>query len=426
VAGPFLRTPLRANIDNILDLNTKEGRKYFESATESILPKDNLFDVEPNKFQLFMTMLATRANDIGLMENGQIALVPPDPATPLVGPFINVIVDYGRKSLEEITAWEATFVAVNNRLSQNSKILFDLLMKTLSPTGLQRIQVWREQFMINGQEAGLCLLKVIVRESYLDSNATVSTIRLNLTSLDDYIRKNGSDLVAFNAYVQSQVDGLSARGQTTQDLIVNLFKGYKAVSDEPFKNYLQQIENGHEDGSMTITAPLLMNRAVNFYKNKLTREEWEEPSDAQKEVLALRAQVETLSKASDRKQVTFELPKEKSTPKPGKGRGAVKKAQQESKPKWLTEHRPPSNPKATSFRTWSGTKWYWCEKGTGGKCDGKWRAHKPSECKGLAPGASNSDDRKRKASALKLSQANAAIIQQAKSDDDDGSEYDSA
>jgi hypothetical protein len=33
-----------------------------------------------------------------------------------------------------------------------------------------------------------------------------------------------------------------------------------------------------------------------------------------------------------------------------------------------------------------GHTWYWCSKGTGGKCE-KWRAHKPKECKGLATSA---------------------------------------
>ena len=54
-------------------------------------------------------------------------------------------------------------------------------------------------------------------------------IQMNLMMLDEYIHKNGSDLIAFTAYVQSQVDGIAARNKTTQDLIVNLFKGYKAV-----------------------------------------------------------------------------------------------------------------------------------------------------------------------------------------------------
>ena len=80
---------------------------------------------------------------------------------------------------------------------------------------------------------------------------------------------HGSDIVAFNAYVQSQSDGLAACGEIISNLLVNLFKGYKTVKDKPFLNYLQTIENGHEDGSALTDTPNLMLCAVNFYKNRL-------------------------------------------------------------------------------------------------------------------------------------------------------------
>ena len=92
----------------------------------------------------------------------------------------------------------------------------------------------------------------------MDLNATVATMRLNLTNLDEYIVTNGSDIIAFNAYVQSQIDGLAACGEISSDLLVNLSNGYKAVKDKPFLDYLQTIENGHEDGSALIDAPNLM------------------------------------------------------------------------------------------------------------------------------------------------------------------------
>jgi hypothetical protein len=28
--------------------------------------------------------------------------------------------------------------------------------------------------------------------------------------------------------------------------------------------------------------------------------------------------------------------------------------------------------------------WYWCSLATGGKCEGCWRVHKPTECRGTA------------------------------------------
>ena len=161
--------------------------------------------------------------------------------------------------------------------------------------------MWHSQYEVSGQQSGECFLKIIIRASYLDSNATVATMRLNLTNLDEYMTTNGSDIVAFNAYVQSQIDGLAARGEVTSDLLVNLFKGYKMVKDKPFIDYLQTIENGHEDGSAVVDAPHLMLRAVNFYKNRITCKQWEQKSQQEQDVLALEAKVEQLQKNVQRK-----------------------------------------------------------------------------------------------------------------------------
>ena len=384
VPGAFVRTPLRANLDVVLDLSSnKEHRKAYQSMTASLFPKDQKFDVEPNRFPTFMNVTGTRTRDIGLMVDGQgIALVPPDLNAPLIGPHINMIEEYGRLTLEQVRAWESTFIENNDRKSQNSKILFDMLMNTLSVTGLQRIQVWRDQYTINGNDAGLCLLKVIVRESYLDSNATVSTIRMNLTMLDDYIRKNGSDLTAFAAYVQSQVDGLAARNETTQDLVVNLFKGYKAVTYQPFLDYLQTIENAHEDGSAVVTAPMLMLRCKNFYQTKLTRDEWEQPSETDKTMLALQTKMETYH--NQVKTLRKQSPK-KSDQKTKNPYNKTKTKNSDEKPKWLLNHEKPKTEDMKKNRSWGGKSWHWCDKSTGGQCNGKWRVHSPSECKGFTP-----------------------------------------
>ena len=93
----------------------------------------------------------------------------------------------------------------------------------------------------------------------------VSTLHLNLTNLDEYITNNGSNLVVFTAYVQSQVDGLATSGEVTNFLIVNLFNGYKAVKDKSLLDYLRTT---HEDRSASIDAPQLLLKMVNLYKNK--------------------------------------------------------------------------------------------------------------------------------------------------------------
>ena len=40
-----------------------------------------------------------------------------------------------------------------------------------------------------------------------------------------------SDIENFNQYVKVNVDGLKARGDQTDDLMINLFKAYQVASD---------------------------------------------------------------------------------------------------------------------------------------------------------------------------------------------------
>lgn len=228
-------------------------------------------------------------------------------------------------------------------------------------------------------DSGGCLLKVIVRESYLDSNATVSTIRLQLSSLDTYVLENGTDITEVNAHVRSLMDGLAARGETSQDIFVNLIKGYKACPDVEFLEYIRALENGHEDGSAELTHDELMVKTSNYYKKRLnsSSNKWEEKKDPAAELLAMQARLRKVEKAE--KQVRIQEP----DPTGKKGRNGGKPPKEDpnqQKPSWLTKNEKPKDP--AKSRTWSGTTWYWSDESTGGKCDGAWGAHKPKDCDG--------------------------------------------
>ena len=98
--------------------------------------------------------------------------------------------------------------------------------------------VWGKQYKINGKGSGNLLLKIIIQESHLDSNATTMVIRWQLSSLDTYINTIGCDKTKFNVYVQNLLEGMASRGETTNDFLSNLFKGYQAVSNNTFVKYI--------------------------------------------------------------------------------------------------------------------------------------------------------------------------------------------
>ena len=51
----------------------------------------------------------------------------------------------------------------------------------------------------------------------------------------------------FNAHVQILLEGLASHGETTHELLSNLFKGYAATSDTPFTSYIEHKQEEHED-----------------------------------------------------------------------------------------------------------------------------------------------------------------------------------
>ena len=94
--------------------------------------------------------------------------------------------------------------------------------------------------------------------------------------------------------------------------------------------------------------------------------------------------------------------------------GSSKTNQNKERPSWLTNHEKPKPEDSKRSRQWNGKVWWWCDKSTGGKCDGKWRIHNPSECKGYTPKSDQKtkpkQGKKRSIDALKLTNANEAII----------------
>ena len=65
------------------------------------------------------------------------------------------------------------------------------------------------------------------------------SIRTQLISPDAYIGTIGCAITQFKANVKLLLAGLSARGETINYLFTNIFKGYKALSDSVFFNYIE-------------------------------------------------------------------------------------------------------------------------------------------------------------------------------------------
>ena len=155
--------------------------------------------------------------------------------------------------------------------------------------------------MVGKEPSGALLLKVIIRESHIDSNAMTAMIRTKLSSLDTYIVTIASDITEFNQYGKLLVQLLHTRGETTTDLLTNLFKGYAAASDQVFRSYIERKletweESGGDDDTMSADALMaLANENFKIMKNKGT---WNDPSANEEKITALSAKVAKLTPSS--------------------------------------------------------------------------------------------------------------------------------
>ena len=248
-------------------------------------------------------------------------------------------------------------------------------MNSLTLAGKDKVRLWLDQFILNGRESGILLLKIIIRESHLDTNATTNSIRTQLSNLGEYITTIGCDIIKFNKHVKRLLEQLNARGGETHDLLTNLFKAYVSVKDAHFVDYVNEKLSRYEEGEL-MEADQLMTLTANKYKNMMIQNQWEVPSPHDATIQALQSKVEKLPRELKR------APKITQHKNPQK-----KKEGQSSKPqcpKWLAKNEKPQTRQLSSTRMWNGNKWHWCSKETGGKCEGRWVCHPPASCEGKA------------------------------------------
>ena len=86
--------------------------------------------------------------------------------------------------------------------------------------------VWKDGYMIDGRLLGNLLLKVVLRESGLDTKHTTSHIWSSLASLDVCIKMIKDNIPKFNTYDKGLLYSLNECRETTYNLLVNLAKSY--------------------------------------------------------------------------------------------------------------------------------------------------------------------------------------------------------
>ena len=111
-----------------------------------------------------------------------------------------------------------------------------------------------------------------------------------------------SNIENFNIYIKNSVEGLKARGEKVDDLVMQLFHGYKAAADSKFIEYMETKEEKYLDGD-EMQSEIIMQLALNKYTMRKDKGEWGAHTDEQNQLTALSSEVNKLQE-NNKKLVT--------------------------------------------------------------------------------------------------------------------------
>ena len=186
-----------------------------------------------------------------------------------------------------------TYITYGTRAAQDNYTMCRYIMNSVKKNTLKRISTQTVQYHIQGYASGNCLFKVITCESRLDIKSTTSHICKSLTTLDKYMHEIGDNILKFNTYVKGLIRSLTECGEQTYDLITYLTKGYLAYRNKAFRKYITDlIECDEDDHTLVLTPDLLIVYTANKYKSLLQNHTQKKPDNVEKELIALKAEVQ--------------------------------------------------------------------------------------------------------------------------------------
>ena len=304
-ARPFALTPAQINPALYIDYSTQTGMKLFRDATS---PLTYIFDLSSKNVNIFCEKLHERAEKSGwLAPGGNVLDIPDDDNVPR-----NLITEYGRLTMENVDDHVQTFFGNQSRQAQNDIQVFHCLSSSLTQEATDKMVDETDEYTIGDTPVGIKYLKHMLDRATVDTRSTASHLRKNLTDLDSYMATINSNIEEFNNYVKINQQGLKARGERTDDLMINLFKGYAAARDATFVKYIATKQDAYDEGD-TMTTKDLMRFALNRYKNRVRDGTWGAPTAEEKRIVALSS---TLNKLKDQN-----LQLSKSIDRGGRGRG---------------------------------------------------------------------------------------------------------
>jgi len=286
--GPaaYARNPAQATA-GVIDYRTSTGMKLYQAATAPLTTK---FNMDTAGLHMFLKAAKERSQ----REMWQSIFNIPDGQ----GGMKNLFDSYGICTTEMIKAHAIGYESDQGREAQNSGQAYGFLLESLTTAAQASVQSDPSLYTLSLPDGlqvtnGPAFLKAIIRKSSIDTRSTVFHLRgeISANGLLDYMSKVSYDIELFNQFVDLQVEALMARGETTSDLLVNLFMAYLAVPDRKFVDYIEKQKDKFDEGEV-MDERKLMSVALTKFKDRKRSNQWQAPSAEAEQIVALTAQVQ--------------------------------------------------------------------------------------------------------------------------------------
>jgi hypothetical protein len=180
----FGKSPAAVSVGRDLDMTNEEDKKLYYRGASRFVAKNELFDLSSGRFLTYMERLGDRATEYGWNEEVLgILNIPEDPLN-AAGDMDNLLLNYGTISIDRVRAFEETYIHLPIRAANDTDMLYKCQMASLSESALAILLLKKGEYYVDDQPSGNLLLRVIIRESSLDNNASTSIIRTKLSILD--------------------------------------------------------------------------------------------------------------------------------------------------------------------------------------------------------------------------------------------------
>ena len=255
----FALTPADLHKDDILDLSNSDDKKMY---LKSKKPLETEYDGTLENLSIFQEELTRRIKDYAWSGTGDGNIIQINNK--------DLIYEYGQITKDQIISHANNYLNKPKRAAQNNVCMFNAIMDSLTKDSKTTIVNEKQAYQVGGVDSAPLLYKLIIGKAIVDTKATAAQYRTSLLNLDKYMLSVESDIQKFNEHVRTCRQGLAARGERVDDLILNLFKGCQAASDRKFLQYIEMKELAYTDESQSFTADVLITYTEKKYKTQIT------------------------------------------------------------------------------------------------------------------------------------------------------------